>query len=157
MHRDDKRAPMASAPMRYLPDGGVDWGAVWDAFCVLALDGGPPHRGSLLQAPAASDVESEGYRFAADTIVRGIDTTSHLPAEPSDPGWIAVRCRSSEQARWLATAIRHENVEARTEETPLFVPAGDDFGLEGEIKNAITAVAKTTFYWEMASRLPTPR
>ncbi len=25
-------APMAAAPMRYLPDGSVDWGNMWDSF-----------------------------------------------------------------------------------------------------------------------------
>lgn len=47
---EDKCAPMAPAPMKYLADGSVDWGNMWDTFCVLAQDGGPPHRPTMLRA-----------------------------------------------------------------------------------------------------------
>jgi sirohydrochlorin cobaltochelatase len=50
-------------------------------------------------------------------------------------------------ARWLAEAITEENVQARAEGAQLYVPIGDYFSLKGEIKNVITAVAKTTHYW----------
>ena len=46
----DQCAPMAAAPMKYQPDGSVDWGNMWDSFCVLAREGGPPHRGTMLLA-----------------------------------------------------------------------------------------------------------
>jgi sirohydrochlorin cobaltochelatase len=41
-----------------------------------------------------------------------------------------------------------ENVQARHEGELLFVPVGDQFELKQEIKNVITAVAKTTHYWQ---------
>ena len=50
-------------------------------------------------------------------------------------------------ARWLADSIQAENVAARAEQTRLLLPVGDYFTLKGEIKNVITAVAKTTHYW----------
>jgi len=50
-------------------------------------------------------------------------------------------------ARWLAESIQAENVAARAQQSRLLLPAGDDFTLKGEIKNVITAVAKTTHYW----------
>jgi hypothetical protein len=34
---------MSSAPLRYRADGSVDWGNMWDSFCELAREGGPPH------------------------------------------------------------------------------------------------------------------
>jgi sirohydrochlorin cobaltochelatase len=50
-------------------------------------------------------------------------------------------------ARWLAESIQAENVAAHAEQTRLLLPAGGYFTLKGEIKNVITAVAKTTHYW----------
>jgi len=143
----DKRAPMAAAPIKYQPDGSVDWGDMWDSFCVLACEGGPPHRGTMLQAQTDADISSAGYCFAVEEICRGIDAVSGLRAVSADPGWIAVACRSAGMARWLAEAIQAENVAARAEHTRLLLPVGDYFTLKGEIKNVITAVAKTTHYW----------
>ena len=48
-------APMASAPMKYDDDGSVAWGDMWDSYCVLALEGGPPHREVMLES-----AENEG-------------------------------------------------------------------------------------------------
>ena len=149
----DKRAPMPSAPMKYLPDGSVDWGNMWDSFCVLARDGGPPHRPTPLTSPAAPDPHSDGYRFAEAEIMRGITAVSHLEAVsgaqlvPPRPGWVCIRCDSPGMARWLSEAMGDENVAAHSDGRALFVPVGEDFTLKGEIKNVITAVAKTTHYW----------
>jgi sirohydrochlorin cobaltochelatase len=143
----DKRAPMAAAPIKYQPDGSVDWGGMWDSFCVLARDGGPPHRGVMLQAQESADTASASYRFAVEEICRGIGAVSGLFARPAGPGWIAVECRSAGMARWLSDSIQAENVVARAEQAQLLLPAGDHFTLKGEIKNVITAVAKTTHYW----------
>jgi sirohydrochlorin cobaltochelatase len=140
-------APMASAPFRYRVDGEVDWGNMWDTFCDLALDGGPPHRGTLLEAPVHVDPASEGYCRAVIEITRGISEVSGLTAEAAEPGWLRIACQSPAQARWLAEAILSENVAARHQASYLFVPAGDQFTVKGEIKNVITAVAKTTHYW----------
>jgi sirohydrochlorin cobaltochelatase len=143
----DRRAPMAAAPIKYQPDGSVDWGDMWDSFCVLAREGGPPHRGTMLQAQTDADTTSDGYRFAVEEICRGIGVVSGLCAAAAGPGWIAVECRSAGMTRWLAESIQAENVAARAEQTRLLLPAGDYFTLKGEIKNVITAVAKTTHYW----------
>jgi sirohydrochlorin cobaltochelatase len=144
----DKRAPMASAPLKYLADGSVDWGNMWDSFCVLAQEGGPPHRGTMLYAQEDADTQSEGYRLAVDEIIRGIYAVSGLKAAPAGPGWIAVGCPSATMARWLAEAIEQENVQARWSGVLLLLPVGDYYSLKGEIKNVITAVAKTTHYWQ---------
>lgn len=143
----DKAAPMAAAPMRYTPAGQVDWGNMWDSFCALALDGGPPHRGTLLAPGEASDPDSPSYIAVVEEIARGVRAVSELEAAEAGPGWVAVRCESAGMARWLAEAIKQENVAARHGGELLFVPAGADYGLKGEIKSVITAVAKTSHYW----------
>jgi sirohydrochlorin cobaltochelatase len=145
---EDKRAPMAAAPLKYSPDGAVDWGNMWDTFCALAQEGGPPHRGTMLHAPERPDTASAGYRFAADEIIRGVAEVSGLRATAAAPGWIAIACGSVGMARWLSEAIERENVRARCDGALLLVPVGEDFTLKGEIKNVITAVAKTTHYWQ---------
>ncbi len=151
MHHDgdgaDKRAPMAPAPMKYAPDGSVAWGEMWDSFCALARDGGPPHRATLLEGDPAADPASDGYRFAAAEITRGVVAVSGLPVAPAAAGWLAIGCHSASMAHWLAEAIIEENVAARAEGATLLVPVGASFTLKSEIKNVITAVAKTTHYW----------
>ncbi len=144
----DKRAPMASAPMKYLPDGSVNWGDMWDTFCVLAKDGGPPHRATMLEPDESSDIKSEGYLIVTQEIIRGIYSVSGLSAKPASPGWIEIACGSAGMARWLSEAIRKENVQTRADGARLYVPTGQSYTLKGEIKNVITAVAKTTHYWQ---------
>ncbi len=143
----DKRAPMASAPLQYRENGEVAWGEMWDSFCVLAIEGGPPHRGDLLTPQAAPETASDTYQFAVREILRGIQEVSGLAATEIRPGWIGVPCASSSMATWLAEAVVAENVAAHAEGTLLCVPVGDFYTVKGEIKNVITAVAKTTHYW----------
>lgn len=140
-------APMASAPFRYRSDGEVDWGNMWDTFCALALDGSPPHRGTMLEAPLNPNVDSVAYQYVVAEIIRGIAEVSGLQAETADPGWLRIACRSAAEAAWLAEAILSENVAAHHNGRYLFLPVGEAFTVKGEIKNVITAVAKTTHYW----------
>jgi sirohydrochlorin cobaltochelatase len=143
----DKAAPMASAPIKYNDDGSVAWDNMWDSFCVLAKEGGPAHRATLLGPDEHSDVNSPGYQFAQQEIIRGIYLVSGLKAQPDKPGWIAVECQSEGMAAWLADAGIVENVQVRNEGSRLFVPCGERFGIKGEIKSVVTVVAKTTHYW----------
>jgi sirohydrochlorin cobaltochelatase len=144
---NDPRAPMSSAPMKYDADGQVDWGNMWDSFCVLALEGGPPHRATQLAPAAQPDSADPRYAWAATEIGRGIAGVSGLPTHPAAPGWIAMACGSAAMARWLADAIEAENVSARADGAAVLLPVDGSFRLEGEIKNVVTAVAKTTHYW----------
>lgn len=143
----DKAAPMASAPMQYRENGEVAWGEMWENFCALALEGGPPHRGERLKAQPVPDTHSPTYQLAVQEIVRGIQEVSGLSATEVRPGWIGVTCPSGAMAGWLAEAIGAEQVEAHAEANLLLVPVGDYYTVKGEIKNVITAVAKTTHYW----------
>jgi hypothetical protein len=108
-------APMSSAPMKYTDDGSVDWGNMWDTFCDLAQEGGPPHRGTLLRHRDGEDVFDPAYTAAAHEIIRGIREVSGLEAYVANPGWLAVLCPTASMARWLAEAILQENVEGRVE------------------------------------------
>lgn len=146
--KTDPSAPMPAGPIVYREDGRIDWSNMWDSFCVLAQDGGPPHRGDLLQAPTNPDIHSPNYHFAVAEIARGLDEVCGLTAVPAEPGWLQIQCPTAGQARWLAEAIVQENVQARHEGSFLLVPVGDQFELKHEIKNVITAVAKTTHYWQ---------
>ena len=143
----DKAAPMSAAPMQYTDEGTVDWGNMWQSFCVLAIEGGPAHRDTLLKPETGIDIHSQGYRTAQDEIIRGIYLVSGLKARPHSPGWIAVQCDNTNMAEWLATAGLQENVEVKAEGGVLLVPCGEHYTLKGEIKNVITVVAKTTHYW----------
>ena len=115
-----------------------------------ALAGGPPHRGMLLEPASREAVLAEPVRYG--TVIRelerglrlvtGLDVLTDAP-----PGWLGVVCASEGMAIWLMRAIVVENVLARREGTVLYLPAGPDFTLGGEIKNIVTAVAKTYHYW----------
>ena len=143
----DKAAPMAAAPMKFGDDGSVAWDEMWDSFCVLAKEGGPAHRPTLLEPETNSDITTQGYKSAQQEIIRGIYLVSGLKAQAHAPGWVAVQCHSEGMAQWLAEAGLQENVQVRTEGNRLLVPCGEHFGLKGEIKNVVTVVAKTTHYW----------
>src|SRR5262249_33512097 len=131
------------------------WGNMWDTFCGLARDGGPPHRGTRLDAPRRVNPDSPAFQSAAAEIIRGIGAGSGLSAFVAEPGWIGIRCMSPGMARWRGESIVQENVQARSADALLFVPVGENFTVEHEIKNVITAVAKTTHYWrEHVRRAP---
>jgi hypothetical protein len=141
---------MGSAKLKYGPDGKVAWGEIWTSFCDLALAGGPPHRGPLLEpvSPAEVAAEPEAYHHVVNEIARGLWLTTDLPVLPHiAPGWVGVVCYSDVMAAWLVRAVVAENVSARCEGQTLYLPAGPRFRLEKEIKNVVVALAKTCHYW----------
>ncbi|GAC1340826.1 MAG: hypothetical protein NVSMB14_06400 [Isosphaeraceae bacterium] len=145
-----KPSSMGSAGLKFDSDGKVAWNEIWTSFCDLALAGGPPHRGSLLEPISAEAIlnEPEKYQKVVEEIGRGFWLTTRLPVLPrAVPGWVLVRCRSSAMASWLVRAIIAENVFARHDREMLSLPAGPHFRLGEEIKNVITALAKTCHYW----------
>ena len=143
--------PMGSAPLRYDGDGKVAWDRVWTDFCDLALAGGPPHRGTILEPvdPAEVLAKPDDYALVVAEIERGLRlVTEGLPTVPGPvPGWVGLRCPNEATAAWLARAIEVENVAVRREGAVLSLPAGPRFRQEEEIKNVVTAVAKTYHYW----------
>lgn len=143
-------APMEAAPLQYDAAGNVAWDQIWTDFCDLALAGGPPHRDRLLEpvSPEAVEANRDGYQQVLAELERGIRLITGLTVVPGQaPGWLGLECDSEAMALWLLRAIIVENICVRREQNILFLPAGPDFRLEYEIKNVITAVAKTHHYW----------
>lgn len=142
---------MGSATLKYGSDGKVAWGQIWTSFCDLALAGGPPHRGKLLEPVRRADAEAEPQRTAEviAELTWAFHLTSALPVVRDDePGWIAVSCDSIEEAAWLQFAVTAENVSARRQGKLLRMPAGPAFRLEKEIKNVVVALMKSCHYWD---------
>jgi hypothetical protein len=142
--------PMGSADLKYADDGTVAWNEIWGSFCDLAMAGGPPHKGTLLEpgTPGEIAVRPDRYQEVVDEICRAVTMVTDLPARESPtPGWIRATCFSDAMAGWLLRAIVTENVAVRAEGMALDLPASPGFRLEKEIKNVVTVIAKTCHYW----------
>jgi hypothetical protein len=142
--------PMGSAPLKYDAHGQVAWDQIWGSFCDLAMAGGPPHKGTLLEPGNEAEIDARFRRHdeVAEEICRGIKLATGLRAYVSPtPGWVCVTCLGDGMAGWLLRAIVMENVAARRRGSVLELPAAPHFRLEKEIKNVITVVAKTSHYW----------
>jgi hypothetical protein len=149
-YQDVKPVSMGSAGLKYRADGRVAWDEIWGSFCDLAMAGGPPHKGTLLEPGRRAEIEAEPERYeeVAEEICRGVRMAADLDAEPSPiPGWVRVICSNAGMAGWLLRAIVMENVAARSAGARLDVPAAPRFRLGKEIKNVVTVVAKTSHYW----------
>ncbi len=140
---------MGSAGLTFGADGRVAWDRIWTTFCDLAIAGGPPHRGTLLEpvAPAAVAADPKRARTVADEIARAFELVTGLPAVDDLPGWVGVLCDSADMAAWLIAAVTAENVTARRRDHRLYLPAGPGFTLGKEVKNVVVALAKTCHYW----------
>ncbi|MEL6148716.1 MAG: cation diffusion facilitator family transporter [Chloroflexota bacterium] len=144
-------APMGAASIVLDNDGNAAWNEIWTDFCDLALAGGPPHRGSLLEPikPEEAEADPEAYEKVLAELERGIQMVTGLETVRSEtPGWVGMKCDSEEMALWLLRAIVVENITVRREGPVLYFPAGPNFKLEKEIKNVVTVVAKTNHYWK---------
>jgi sirohydrochlorin cobaltochelatase len=136
--------------------GEVPWDKIWTSFCDLAMAGGPPHRGKLLEAVTAQDVIAKlpAYEAVVQEIRRGIEMVTGLQTLRAEAlGWVGVVCDDEAMAIWLMRAIIVENVIVRREGRILFLPAGPEFRVKKEIKNVITSVSKTVHYWRAHLRL----
>ena len=142
--------PMGSAGLQYDRDGRVAWDRMWGSFCDLAMAGGPPHKGMLLEPGTAVDIDAQYSRYdrVVEEICRGITLVTGLRSYMSPTlGWVCVTCLGDAMAEWLRRAIVMENVAARRRGGVLELPASPHFRVEKEIKNVITVVAKTSHYW----------
>jgi len=142
--------PMRSAGLKYDANGQVAWDEIWGSFCDLAMAGGPPHKGQLLQPGRHADIDAQFDRYdeVAEEICRGIRMVTGLRAYVApDPGWVCVSCQGDAMAGWLVRAITMENVAVRRRGAILELPVSPHFRLEKEIKNVITVIAKTCHYW----------
>jgi len=149
-YEDVEPKSMGSAGLKYGFDGKVAWDEMWGSFCDLAMAGGPPHKGTLLEPASRAVVAAHATRYGKvlREVRRGIMlvTGLHVRESPT-PGWIRVTCFSRAMAGWLLRAIVMENVAARATSRALDLPLGPDYRLEKEMKNVITVIAKTCHYW----------
>jgi hypothetical protein len=147
---DVQPVSMGTAGVRYGADGRIAWDQMWGSFCDLALAGGPPHKGTLLE-PAPGDVieaDPVAYDAVVSEICRGIMMVTDLEAERSPgPGWVRLTCPTRGMAAWLLRTIVIENIAVRADGPTLELPAGPAYRLHKEVKNVITVIAKTAHYW----------
>jgi hypothetical protein len=116
---------MGSADLKYDMDGNVAWNEIWASFCDLAMAGGPPHKGKLLEPASRGEIAAQPERYDRVTqeICRGVMMAAELTAEVSPvPGWIRVECFGEGMAGWLLRAIVMENVAARQDGAALHLP-----------------------------------
>jgi|SRR5580692_6831208 len=149
-YEDVQPISMGSAGLKYGRDGMVAWNEMWGSFCDLAMAGGPPHKGTLLEPGSEEEIaaQPDKYQTVLREICRGIESVTGLATEPSSTsGWVRVSCVNRGTAEWLLRAITMENVSVRRDGTELELPAAPSFRLEKEIKNVITVMAKTCHYW----------
>ena len=142
---------MGSAALTYGHDGKVVWDEIWTTFCDLAMAGGPPHRGTLLEPVSEAEVVADpvSYGNVVAEIARAIQLTTGLPVVTGyAPGWVGVQCGSLQEAAWLQFAVTAENVSARRRQSVLQLPAGPAFRVEKEIKNVVVALTKACHYWD---------
>jgi len=147
---DLEPTPMGSAGVRYGADGQVAWDQMWGSFCDLAMAGGPPHKGTLLEPARREEIDADraGYAGVVAEISRGIGMITDLaPVESRTPGWIVMECSTAGMAAWLLRTITIENVAVRADGAFLELPAGPAYRLLKEVRNVITVIAKTTHYW----------
>ncbi len=149
-YEDMQPVSMGSAGLKFDAEGKVAWDEIWGSFCDLAMAGGPPHKGTLLEpgTPAAIAAQPDRYAEVTEEICRGIMMAAQLDTHPSPrPGWVRVECYTQAMAAWLLRAIVMENVAAYGRGVMIDLPAAPHFRLEKEIKNVITVIAKTSHYW----------
>lgn len=150
-YEDVQPISMGSAGLKYDSEGKVAWDDIWGSFCDLAMAGGPPHKGILLEPGSSQEIQDQPdhYQAVVDEICRGIFLVTDIKAQASQiSGWIEVGCESRGMAGWLTRAIVMENISALNKDSTLFLPAGPGFRIEKEIKNVITSIAKTCHYWQ---------
>ena len=102
-YQDIQPVPMRSAGLQYDPDGNVAWDRIWGSFCDLAMAGGPPHKGALLEPGTQAEIDAQFGRYdeVVDEICRGIEMVTGLRAYPSPtPGWVSVTCLGDAMAGW---------------------------------------------------------
>lgn len=160
--RSVSAAPMKAVELAYDAQGDVAWDEMWEGFCELAIAGGAPHRGTLLEPvhEAAILANPEKQEWVLTEIERGLRQVTDLDVARSlVPGWIGLVGNDEEMAIWMLRAIVVENVTVRREDAVLWFPAGPDFRLDKEIRNVITVAAKTNHYWQehLAGATVSPR
>src|SRR6186713_3136935 len=69
-YEDVQPISMGSAALAYDTDGQVAWHQIWGSFCDLAMAGGPPHKGTLLEPGTEAEIDAQFGRY--DDVVEEI-------------------------------------------------------------------------------------
>src|ERR1700733_13783144 len=79
-YEDVQPGAMGTASLKYGNDGKVAWNDIWQTFCDLAMAGGPPHKGMLLEPGPRADIEAQPdlNREVVAEIRRGITMVTGL-------------------------------------------------------------------------------
>src|SRR5882724_8711261 len=77
---DIQPVSMGSAGLKFGNDGRVAWDEIWGSFCDLAMAGGPPHKGTLLEPGCEDEIDrhADRYREVVGEICRGIAMVTGL-------------------------------------------------------------------------------
>jgi len=112
---------MGAAALQYDDQGEVAWDEMWTDFCELALAGGAPHRGTLLEPvhEAAIAAKPERYAWVLDELKRGLALVTGLPVRRSPVlGWngdgVVVAARDRRRERHRALIPSRPSLPART-------------------------------------------
>ena len=144
---------MGSAGLKYDADGRVAWDQIWGSFCDLAMAGGPPHRGTLLQ-PATAEAISANPEAQLRLSSYRRDPTRDFAGNPSAGsarsrrvvGRCAVsQCRDGGMARARDCDGEHSGTARRGNSVPVLRVRISVSPKKS--KNVITATAKTCHYW----------
>lgn len=138
---------MSSAPYVYDATGEIAWDKMWNNFCVLAKEGGPPHRGNLLHFKTPNDSATPAYQAAVKEITRAYRLLVPYRTSTAPEGHLQIHLYSTHMAGWFKEVIVLENVECRQLGKYIILPINDDF-TSSEIKNVVTVLAKAHHYWQ---------
>ena len=109
-YEDVQPISMGSAGLKYDADGQVAWDQMWGSFCDLAMAGGPPHKGTLLEPGSEAEIDAQFDRYdeVAEEICRGISMATGLRSYVSPtPGWVSRGVPRRRDGRLAGSRDRH--------------------------------------------------
>ena len=68
-YEDVQPISMGSAALKFDVHGRVAWDQIWGSFCDLAMAGGPPHKGTLLE-PAPKPISTRSSTATTKSLRR---------------------------------------------------------------------------------------
>ncbi len=148
MNQSSKNIPMSAAPYVYDEIGAIAWDKMWNNFCILAKEGGPPHRGTKLAFKSDNTTNTtDNYIEATKEITRAYKQLIPYAFQFNKQGNVEIKLTTPNMAKWFADIINSENVSCAQNQNTITLPVNDDF-TSAEIKNIVTVTAKVHHYWK---------
>ena len=106
---------MGSAGLKYGHDGKVAWNEMWATFCDLAMAGGPPHKGTLLEPGSRGEIDANAVRYGqvVEEIGRGVGMVTELAMRSSAHSRVGARGMCQRRDGWLAAASDRDGKRLR--------------------------------------------